>query len=87
MTQLDEYKKETFQALVVRSSKKIDEHNPAYKVFHFDKLALWCKHAVNNWSTQVDQSRPNQHSYFTDCQFKLYLKFNYKLEYLEFGKF
>ena len=75
-SQLNNYHDKTFQVLVKRFSNKMKSWDPACATFVNENIAFECKHFIQYKLNQVDQSRPNQQSYFTNCPFKLYLMFN-----------
>ena len=78
--QFSQYQADTFQSYTVRSSVAINEHDPLSKVFKSSKIVYVCKHGLKPRTQPKDNSRPNQHSYFTNCHCNITFKYHKKEE-------
>ena len=68
------------------NSKLIKNNDLLKQQFHYDYCQIKCKHGTKQRSNKVDNSRPNQHSYISGCQFGGNLTFSYHLNQLYFSK-
>ncbi len=82
--QFEDYQTESFQTYSVRTSVAINEHDPLSKIFKYSKIVYLCKHGVKARTKTKDNTRPNQHSYYTGCKSSLTIKFDKKENVLMF---
>ena len=73
------YQESTYQVYVTRTSQLMNENDPLRNEFKYQKICYKCKHGDKPRTKTKDQSRPNQHSYYTDCKCFINLKFDKKL--------
>lgn len=86
-TKFKDYQDKYFQLLNIRGSHLIKNNEELQAVFYYNDATIVCKHGVKPRNNKVDGSRPNQHTYYTECPFSARLVFNSKIKVLQFSSY
>ena len=63
------FKEENYLVTHIRTSRRINKHDPVAKTFVYETIVFKCKHGLESKTRQIDGKRANQQSFFTNCKY------------------